>query len=386
MLDKITEIISHFNIEGKLCGVNAAQAGNINSSYIVETELPDGSKKKYLLQKINTVAFKEPEKIMKNIDLVSRAISIAKTKSGDERKSLEFLTTEDGSNMYVLESENGEKEYYRAYSYITDVVALVHSKDPKIVYQAGRAFGNFQSMIAEVPCDLLEETIPGFHNTDNRYHQFVNDVERDRVGRVNKVLEDIEYIDNYQSLSWAIVEPLEGGLVPYRACHNDTKISNVLLKEDGSDFETVIDLDTIMPGYVGFDYADGVRAAAATASEDESDFDKVKLDMELFKEFTKGYLEEMAKHLTDKEVELLPQSILTITYELSMRFLNDYINGDKYFKTNYSSHNLVRARNQMALLFDMDKKYDEIKEYIDKTYKSFLPEPAKLEKKPVITE
>ena len=240
------------------------------------------------------------------------------------------------------------------------------------MYNAGQAFGHFQKLLLDYPTKNIEDTIPDFHNTYKRYLAFLEDLEKDVCNRAKEVSKEIEFIKSNSYLASAIVDLLNKGLIPERVIHNDTKVNNVMLDKDTGEYLTVIDLDTVMLGSSLYDYGDGIRSAAANALEDEKDLEKVWMVNELFESYTKGYLSEMAPYLTYEEIKNMGVSIEVITYELALRFLNDYINGDTYFKTNYSKHNLVRTRNQIKLLNDIKSKKSYIENYIQDTYTLML--------------
>jgi thiamine kinase-like enzyme len=222
----------------------------------------------------------------------------------------------------------------------------------------------------------LTETIKDFHSTDKRYKKFIEDIKIDSEGRVKEVAPEIVYILKREDLYSLITEQLGSDEIPLRVTHNDTKVNNVLMNKDTGDYLAVIDLDTVMPGSLLFDYGDGVRSTASTSKEDETDLSKVSLDLDLFKAYTDGYLSEMASYMTYDELTLMGESIRIITLELAIRFLNDYINGDTYFKIAYPTHNLDRARNQLALVQDIESKLDVMNSYIMDSYNKYK-EPVK---------
>ena len=217
----------------------------------------------------------------------------------------------------------------------------------------------------------LEETIKDFHNTKKRFNQLLKDIKIDSSGRVLEVAPEIVFLLMREELYSDIVEGLENGSIPYRVTHNDTKVNNVMMNKDTGKFMAVIDLDTVMPGSLLFDYGDGIRSTASSALEDETDLSKVYLDLDLFCAYTDGYLEEMAEYITIDELFLMAESIRIITLELAIRFLNDYINGDTYFKVNYEKHNLDRVRNQIALAKDIESKLDYMNTFIMETYNKY---------------
>ena len=290
-------------------------------------------------------------------------------KEGDNsHQVLEVIKTKDNKSLCYIE-DAGERDYYRIYEFIENSISYDCSTDPEIVYNTGRAFGNFQKLLRNYPMNRLTETIKDFHSTDKRYQKLIEDIKIDSEGRVMEVAPEIVFILMREDLYSLITEELGTDEVPYRVTHNDTKVNNVMMNQKTGDFLAVIDLDTVMPGSLLFDYGDGVRSTASSAKEDEKDLSKVNINLELFKAYTDGYLKEMAPYMTYEEVSLMGESIRIITLELAIRFLNDYINGDTYFKTSYEKHNLDRARNQLALVKDIENKLEYINSFINESYK-----------------
>lgn len=365
----IERILEKFNIEGKLVDVKVNNSGNINNTYVATFEKEDSTSKKYLIQKINTTVFTEPYKLMKNIEGVTSYLKKQMIKEGDNsHQVLEVIKTKDNKSLCYIE-DAGERDYYRIYEFIENSISYDCSTDPEIVYNTGRAFGNFQKLLRNYPMNRLTETIKDFHSTDKRYQKLIEDIKIDSEGRVMEVAPEIVFILMREDLYSLITEELGTDEVPYRVTHNDTKVNNVMMNQKTGDFLAVIDLDTVMPGSLLFDYGDGVRSTASSAKEDEKDLSKVNINLELFKAYTDGYLKEMAPYMTYEEVSLMGESIRIITLELAIRFLNDYINGDTYFKTSYEKHNLDRARNQLALVKDIENKLEYINSFINESYK-----------------
>lgn len=362
------KIISKFNIEGKLISCEVNDSGNINNTYVATFEREGGTLKKYLIQKINTTVFTEPYKLMKNIEGVTSYLKRQMVKENDtNHQVLEIIKTKNNKLLCYIE-ENGERDYYRIYEYIENAVTYDCSTDSQIVYNTGQAFGNFQKLLRNYPISRLAETIKDFHNTEKRYQKLIEDIMIDSESRAQEASHEIVSIIKRKDLCSLITEELGTDDIPYRVTHNDTKVNNVMMNKDTGDFLAVIDLDTVMPGSLLFDYGDGVRSTASTAKEDETDLSKVHLNLDLFEAYTDGYLSEMAPYMTYEEVSLMGKSIEIITLELAIRFLNDYINGDTYFKTNYEKHNLDRTRNQLTLVKDIESKLDYINNYIDESY------------------
>ena len=367
----IKDIIQKFNIEGELISLEPNHSGNINNTYVATFSREDGTQRKYLVQKINTTVFKEPYQLMKNIDSITSYLKRQMIKNGDtEHKVLEIIKTKEGKLLCYIKTD-GERDYYRIYEYIENAITYDCSIDLNIVRNTGRAFGNFQKLLRNFPISKLTETIPDFHNTQKRYKKLLEDIKIDSEGRVDEVTREIVAILQREDKYNLIIEKIGTDEIPYRVTHNDTKVNNVMMNKDTGDYLAVIDLDTVMPGSLLFDYGDGIRSTASTAKEDETDLSKVSLDLNLFEAYTEGYLSEMAEYITEEELELMGESIRIITLELAIRFLNDYINGDTYFKTNYEKHNLDRARNQLALVYDIERKMDYINNFIYDTYKKY---------------
>ena len=367
----IKDIIQKFNIEGELISLEPNHSGNINNTYVATFSREDGTQRKYLVQKINTTVFKEPYQLMKNIDSITSYLKRQMIKNGDtEHKVLEIIKTKEGKLLCYIKTD-GERDYYRIYEYIENAITYDCSIDLNIVRNTGRAFGNFQKLLRNFPISKLTETIPNFHNTQKRYKKLLEDIKIDSEGRVDEVTREIVAILQREDKYNLIIEKIGTDEIPYRVTHNDTKVNNVMMNKDTGDYLAVIDLDTVMPGSLLFDYGDGIRSTASTAKEDETDLSKVSLDLNLFEAYTEGYLSEMAEYITEEELELMGESIRIITLELAIRFLNDYINGDTYFKTNYEKHNLDRARNQLALVYDIERKMDYINNFIYDTYKKY---------------
>lgn len=368
----IEEVIKKFNIEGKLVSIESNNSGNINKTYIA-TFIQEGNvQRKYLIQRINTTVFREPYKLMKNIEGVTKYLErMIRKEKDNNHEVLKIVKTTDGRLLCSILGENGSRDYYRIYQFIENSVSYDYSVDPQIVYNTGKAFGNFQRLLADYPMHKLEETIKDFHDTRKRYRKLMEDIKIDPRDRALNVAREIVFILKREDICSLIMDELGTDAVPLRVTHNDTKVNNVMMNMNTGDYLAVIDLDTVMPGSMLFDYGDGIRSTASTTAEDERDLTKVKLNLELFKMYTDGYLSEMAPFLTERELMLMGESIRIITLELAIRFLNDYINGDTYFKIDYEEHNLVRARNQLELIKDIESKLPVIESYILNSYEKY---------------
>lgn len=369
----IEEIIKKFNIEGEIDSWEINHTGIINSTYVVTTKLDNGEKRQYLLQKINTNVFSEPFILMKNIEEVTSYLETQMQKEDDDKHQvLHVVHTKTGKALSYIEEASGERDYYRVYNYIANAVTYNKVVDKKIVFQIGKAWGHFQRLLRNYPMRRLTETIPDFHNTEARYYKLLDDIKFDSEGRVMEVTPEIVFILMRSDICPLITEQLGTPAVPWRVTHNDTKVNNVLMNQKTNEFLAVIDLDTVMPGSVLFDYGDGIRSTASTAEEDEEDISKIALDLDLFEAYTDGYLSEMAEFLTYEEVALMPDAIRLMALELSIRFLDDYINGDTYFKISYEKHNLIRTRNQQALVVDIESKLDYMRDFVRKCHTKYI--------------
>jgi len=364
----IKEIITAFDLKGNVIEIDENNTGNINNTYMVTT-MDNGVYNRYVLQKINVSVFKDPYLLMKNMEGVTEYCRTYLEKHNEdvERGTLNIIKTKDGNNLFKTDND----EYYRMCNYIVGTRTYDKAENTLMFYNVGVAFGHFVRMLNGYPIDTLYETISDFHNSKVRYKDFLSDIEEDVCGRVSEVLSEIEFIKNREDEFNKIVDMISTGLIPLRVTHNDTKINNVLIDEKTNKAVCVIDLDTVMPGSALYDFGDAIRSGASKTLEDDTNLSNVGINMEYFKSFTEAYLSETSDILTKAELENLAFSCRLLTLELAMRFLNDYINGDIYFKCKYDNHNLDRARNQIALVRDMELHYDEMLEIVDNCVKKF---------------
>lgn len=322
--------------------------GHINNTFCITTET--GSK--YVLQRINKYVFKNPIRVMANTSSVTNYL---RERVEDPRMTLHFIPAKDGRYYY----KGCDGEFWRMYDFVGGFTLDMPESDEDF-YQSALAFGRFQELLSDYPADTLYEIIPNFHNTIDRYAQFKESVEMDIVGRVESVQDDIDFLLAREEKGGTLQKMLNAGILPLRVTHNDTKLNNVLLDTATRKSLCVLDLDTVMPGSSLYDFGDSIRFGAATAAEDEPDTSKMGLDLHLFEVYTRGFL-EAAPSLTNMEVAMLPLGAFIMTLELAVRFLKDYLDGDLYFsKIAYPEHNLVRARSQMALVADMEKKWTQM--------------------------
>jgi len=345
---KLKEVCDLFRIEGTYVGHEMIQMGNVNKTYEVKFILPNGQPKSFLVQNVNTYAFRQPVELMENIDKVTEFIRAKKP----GQLALHFHHTAD-RKTYVIDGDN----FWRMTNYIPSVTHDV-VRNLEMVRNAGKAFGEFQMQLSDFNPDALVETIPGFHNTRMRYQNLKNSVATDPVGRVAEVQEELDFLYSVEDEACKLTDMLASGELPLRVTHNDTKINNVLFDKTGEYPLVVIDLDTVMPGAVGHDFGDAIRFAANFVTEDSPEYDKAGINLDVFRAFSEGFLSMTAKTLTKNEIDTLAHSCFVLTVELATRFLADYIDGNKYFKVYYPEHNLVRTRCQIALAKDMLKHMD----------------------------
>ena len=362
-----TDILGKFLLDSSPVSCEPYGNGHINSTFLVTTE--KGTR--YILQRLSEEAFKDVPALMENISGIAKFLDAKAKAEGTPCHVLPPVETSDGQT-YVHVTEAGADAaagYYRVTPFAEHSICLEKPESDEDFYQCAIAFGTFISELADYPAETLHETIPNFHNTPDRYRIFHETLERAKENpelapRVKAAENEIEFVLEREERAGMLQQLRESGDLPTRVTHNDTKLNNVLLDEETRKLLYVIDLDTVMPGLSLYDYGDCIRFGAATAAEDETDLSKVHCDLHLFEVFTKGFLES-CKGLTELEIKLLPEGARTITLELGVRFLTDWLDGDKYFATKYPGHNLDRCRAQLALALDMEIKREEMKEIIN---------------------
>ena len=363
----LEEILGNYNLEGEYQGFYVSNSGHINNTFVLEFKTADNRINNYVLQQINTSVFKNPDQLMQNIVSVTQYLreTIIRNGGNPDRENLNVIYTRD-NNPYFLDLEG---RHWRCYNYISDSYTCQRIEKPEVFYNAAKAFGKFQCMLADFPIDTLYETIPNFHNTISRFEDLKMAVEADLAGRASMVLDEIKFAFDREADTGVLLQLAECGKLPLRVTHNDTKLNNVMFDKDSNEGICVIDLDTVMPGLSLYDFGDSIRYGASTAAEDEEDIEKVSLDLELFEHYVSGYLSAAGKSLTPCEVEYLPFSAKLLTLECGIRFLTDYLNGDIYFRTAYPEHNLVRCRTQFAIVADIERKMDVMNEITARIYR-----------------
>jgi len=352
-MEKFKNLMELYGIVGEVKEYNPITNGHINKTYYV---LIDNTP--YVFQQINTYVFKEPIKVMNNIMMIDNFIRNNNKKSA--YKVIHFLVNNEFKN-YV---ETTDGEFWRVCIFEENTVTFEIVEKPEILLSAGYAFGDFLNVISDFPTDRLNITIPDFHNTKKRLDNFFKIVDADEINRAKDVKDEIKTFEKYHDFCCKLTNMEEAGELPLRPVHNDTKYNNILLDKNTLKPVCVLDLDTIMPGLVAHDFGDAIRFAANRSAEDETDLSKVYLDMEYFKEFTKGFTNAIGQSMTSKEIETLAFGAPTIAFELASRFLTDYIDGDKYFAIHRENQNLDRAKCQLKLATDMMDKLDLMCEFV----------------------
>lgn len=357
----LNEVLKNFMIEGEWRSISRYGHGHINDTFLV-ISLSGKSQNKYILQRINHSIFKEPLQLMQNISLVTSFLKQEIVKSGgDERREVvTIIKTVDDDIVY----RDFDGAYWRMYLFIDDADCFEQVQDSNAFYQSAVAFGRFQKLLQNFDASQLFEVIPDFHHTPLRFERFQKVVEADRLHRADSVRPEIEFFLSREHDMKLCRRHLEENKLPLRVTHNDTKLNNVMIDKKTGNGLCVIDLDTVMPGLSIFDFGDSIRFGANTAVEDEKDLARVSLDLNLFEQYSKGFLEGCDGSLTEEEIRMLPYGAKTMTLECGMRFLTDYLEGDIYFKTARDGHNLDRCRTQIELVRDMERKWNQMEQII----------------------
>lgn len=368
--ERIARIGDHFAVTGDFLYGEELRNGHINTTYRACYRTEDGHEDRYILQRINDYVFKDPAQVMRNVEKVTRHITwkLLRRRRDAAGQTLNLFPARGGRNYIVLPEEGG---MWRCYNNIEGTHTYDVVENTRQAYQAGFAFGSFQDLICDMNPEDIRESIPDFHNTPKRYADLLRSVEADVKGRAANCRAELELLKSWENRYSRITDMLVSGEIPTRITHNDTKINNVMLDEETDDAVCVIDLDTVMPGSVLYDFGDMVRTATCMAQEDEEDLSKVKMEMPFFESLAEGYLDAAHGFLTQKEVEYLPFAGWLITTEIGIRFLTDYLDGDLYFRTSKPEHNLIRARNQFKLAQSIDSQTISMGKYVRRLMKSY---------------
>ena len=345
-------IYTRFRLDGQVIGCIPYGGGHINRTYLLVTARPH----LYILQWINGQVFKNLDGLMGNVIAVTAHLH---SKTDDPRRALTLVPTLDGQAYHT--AADG---VWRVYEYILNSVCLEAAETAEDLRQSGVAFGMFQNQLADFPAETLTETIPRFHDTPDRFRQLHEAIAENRAGRLDSVRSEVERYLMREEEAGTLMAMCRSGELPLRVTHNDTKLTNVMLDAETREPLCVIDLDTVMPGLSANDFGDAIRFGASTAAEDEKDLSKVEMSLEMYEAFASGFLSACGDRLTAREIDVLPLGAKLMTLECGVRFLTDYLNGDVYFAVHYEGQNLDRARTQLRLVEDMERKWDDMQAII----------------------
>lgn len=364
-INELQNIIDQFAIRGDVTSITQINKGYINRTYRVETLSDTGHVHKYTLQRINTNVFPDVDALMENFKLTTDHLFGRLMLPGHRKRGCvqTIRPTKDG-RAYLTDTSG----CWRMLTYFDDVYSLDIPDRPETFYHAGNAFGRFLKEMSDVDVQEVKEVIPNFHNTLSRYRDLEKSIAKDPKGRVKDVKKEIEFVRARVDMYGMISQALESGKIPTRICHNDCNLNNILFDNETHLPVAIIDLDTVMPSSPLYDYGDSMRIGTNTAKDDEKDLSKVSCDLNLYKQYARGYLEACGNVLTAEELELLPYASLIITSEDGIRFLMDHIDGDTYYNIYYPGQNLDRSRTQLKLVEDMEKKLPEIKQILREIY------------------
>jgi len=353
MLSIPNAIIHRFQFGENITEIRLCKYGHINDTFVVQAGL-NGRSQRYILQRINHHVFRQPQALMSNIVQVTEFLRKKLTSEGGDpdRGTLTLIPTRDGKLYHTTP----DGDFWRTYRYIEGTRTYQQVADPEPLYQAARAFGRFMRLLDDFPAEELHETIPDFHHTPKRFAALARAVDADAHNRAGAARDLIAQVEARVQKMSLIIDALDAGALPRRVTHNDTKFNNVLIDEITGEGVCVVDLDTVMPGSALYDFGDFVRTGANAAAEDARDLSRVGLNLTYFDAIARGFLQETAGALTLRERDWLPLSAWLLTFEVAMRFLTDYLNGDVYFRIHRPEHNLERARAQFRLAADMEAK------------------------------
>ena len=364
MESKLKNIYSQFQLEGTVLTVKPLGEGFINDTLIITTA--EATAPNYILQRKNKNIFTNIPAMMDNIQRVTTHLKKKIVAAGGDpmREAMTIVPTKDGKLYYQDEQD----EFWAVCVFIGDTLAYQKADSPELAYQGGKGIGKFQAMLSDFK-EPLADILPGFHNIRYRFKQWDEVLAKDPVGRKDMVKEEIQWIESRREEMLHFWTLVENGTIPTRVTHNDTKINNILFDKQGNVL-CVIDLDTVLSSTCLNDYGDAMRSYTNTGLEDDENLNNVSMSLDIFRGYTQGYLSETAKFLNQYEIDYLAFSAKYITYEQVLRFLMDYIDGDKYYKVKSQRHNLIRTHAQYKLLQSMEAQYDKmcaiVKEEISK--------------------
>ena len=360
----LNEALAAYDFGGQLVGAVRYGSGHINDTFVVHTQPGEDPCRRFILQRISSAAFKHPDEVMAHIVGVTSFLGekIKEAGGNPARETMSVWATKSGENFHT-DSEGGA---WRVYPFVEDTICLQKAETPELFAASARAFGKFQRMLKDYPADTLYETIPKFHDTEDRLAKLKAAVAADVMGRVEEVGPELKFVQEREADCSVALSALRDGRLPLRVTHNDTKLNNILIDRESGEGICVIDLDTVMPGLAINDFGDSIRFGANHSAEDERDLTKVNFDLELFDVYAAGFLEGAGGALTETELDYLPWGAKLMTLECGIRFLTDYLEGDHYFRIHREGQNLDRCRTQFKLVSDMEAAWDDMKAVVDK--------------------
>ncbi len=363
---KFHNLVKNFTFEGEFINAVPYGFGHINDTYLGNFKIDAQKQHRYIIQRINHNVFKDPVGVMHNLEHVTQHLQEKiRCQGGDPlRETINLIPTIDGSSYYRDDDGN----YWRGEIFIKNAQTYQIPKDPAHYYNAAWAFGRFSSLLVDFPVNDLAITIPDFHHTPKRFDSFIKALENDPKNRAQQVRPEIQFLFDREAETTVLVSLSESKKIPYRVTHNDTKFENVMIDDQTGQGICVIDLDTVMPGWIDFDFGDAVRSGSNPAAEDEVDLDKVCFNLEIFDHLAHGFLDAARDMLTPVEVQNLAFAARLITLEQALRFLTDHLLGDVYYRIHSPSHNLDRCRTQIKLIQDMEAVFDQMEQIVQKYY------------------
>ena len=334
--------------------------GHINHTYVITVQ---GREERYILQWINQHVFHHPDQVQENILRVTSHLrgKIAAEGGDPARETMQVVPAKDGK-PYCLDAEGN---WWRIFPFVEGTYSQDLPDTPEVFEKCGRAFGRFQRRLNDFPAETLHETIPRFHHTPGRLAQLEEAARRDVKGRLGEVGPELDFCLKRADWVGRLTDGLAAGELPLRVTHNDTKLNNVLLDRETGEAVCVVDLDTVMPGLIAYDFGEAIRTGACTAPEDERDLSRIDLSLPLVRAYARGFLEETGAELTPAEIASLPWGARMMALENGMRFLTDYLEGDHYFAIHRPGHNLDRARAQLKLLERMEARWDDLRAAVE---------------------
>ena len=358
----LSEVLDAFDFGAPVVGAIRYGHGHINDTFVVHTQPEDCCCRRFILQRMSAAAFKRPDQLMENITGVTEYLGKQILERGGDRtrEAMEVIPLKNGQPYYT-DSQGGA---WRLYPFVEHTICHQSADTPELFAASGRAFGRFQQLLKDYPAETLHETIPNFHNTEDRLAKFKAAMEADKLGRAAECKPEIDFVLAHAADCSVALNAMREGKLPLRVTHNDTKLNNVLMDEITGEGVCIIDLDTVMPGLVIYDFGDSIRFGANHSAEDETDLSKVNLDIDLFAAYTAAFIEGTGGSLTNEEIAYLPWGAKLMTLECGIRFLTDYLVGDEYFHISREKQNLDRCRTQFKLVADMEAQWSELEKLV----------------------